>query len=143
MVNTRRPDLITRREFPLRHAGVTRREISRQRLLRDRPSVARKLFVDRDNIPSNIIRAANDREDTLFDLSFAPLPPEYNPETDNSNLPAVPVSAESAEGEFDSIDSDTSSDASTIILDLDNRTDGIPLGLLRAWNRNAEIRRAL
>jgi len=98
--------------------------------------------VDRDNIPSNIIRAATDREDTPFDLSFAPLPPEYNPETDNSNPPAVPVSTESAEGEFDSIDSDTSSDASTIILDLDNRTDGIPLGLLRAWDRNAEIRRS-
>jgi len=142
MINTRRPDPITSREFPQRNAGVNRREINRQRSLRDRPSVVQQLFVDRDNIPSNIIRAATDREDTPYDLSFAPLPPEYNPEADNSNSSAVLVSAESAEGEFDSIDSDTSSDASTIILDLDNRTDGIPLELLRAWERNGEITRS-
>jgi len=72
MVNTRRSDPITRREFPLRNAGVTRREINRQRLLRDRPSVTQQLFVDRDNVPSNIIRAATDREDTPYVLSFAP-----------------------------------------------------------------------
>jgi len=72
----------------------------------------------------------------------SPLLPEYNPEADNSNSPATPGSSESAEGEFDSIDSDTSSDASTIILDLENRTDGIPLGLLRAWERNEEITRS-
>jgi len=142
MVSARHLDPITRREFPLRHPGVTRREIYRQRLLRDRPSVARQLFIDRDEIPPGVTRAANDREDTLFDLSFAPLPPEFNPEpVNNRNFPAVPTGAESEEEEFESADSDNSSDASTIIIDLDNQTDGIPLGLLRAWERNAEIRR--
>jgi len=145
MVNARRPDPITRREFPLRHAGVTRREIFRQRLLRDRPSVARQLFVDRDNIPSNIIRAANDREDTLFDLSFAPLSLEFNSEAiNNYSRPAIPAGVELEEEEDITrpTDSDSLSDASTIIVDLYGLTDGIPLGLLRAWERNAEIRRS-
>jgi len=99
MISARRPDPITRREFPLQNAGVTRREIYRQRLLRDRPSIARQLFIDRDEIPTGVARTANDREDTLFDLSFAPLPPEFNLETNNSNLPAIPAGAESEEEE--------------------------------------------
>jgi len=141
MVNTQRPDPITRREFPLRNAGVARRELYRQRLLRDRPSVARQLFIDRDEIPAGVTRAATDREDTLFDLSFAPLPPEFNPEAvTNRNLPAIPAGEESEKEDItETIYSDSSSDASTIIVDLNNPTDGIPLGLLRAWERNAEI----
>jgi len=98
--------------------------------------------VDRDNIPSNIIRAATDREDTPYDLSFAPLPSEYNPQTDNSNTPAIPADVVPDEEEFELAGSDTSSDASTIIVDLNNPTDGISQGLLRAWERNGEIRRS-
>jgi len=144
MVSARRPDPITRREFLLRNAGVTRRKIYRQRLLRDRPPVARQLFIDRDEIPAGVTRAANDREDTLFDLSFAPLPPEFNPEpVTNRNLPAIPAGEEFEEENItETTDSDSSSDASTIIFDLNNPTDGIPLGLLRAWERNAEIKRS-
>jgi len=126
----------------LQNAGVTRREVYRQRLLRDRPSIARQLFIDRDETPTGVARTANDREDTLFDLSFATLPPEFNLETNNSNLPAIPAGAESEEEETESVGSDTSTDASTITTDLDRPTDGIPLGLLRAWERNGEIRRS-
>jgi len=111
-------------------------------LLRDRPSIARQLFIDRDEIPTGVARAANDHEDTLFDLSFAPLPPEFNLETNNSNLPAIPAGAKSEEEETGSDGSDTSTDASTITINLDSPTDGIPLGLLRAWERNGEIRRS-
>lgn len=78
--------------------------------------------------------------------AFAPLPPEFNPEiNDNGNIPAIPAGAESDEEELESAGSDNSSDSSdafTIIIDLNNRTDGIPLGLLRAWECNAEIRRS-
>jgi len=65
--------------------------------LRDRPSIARQLFIDRDEIPTGIARAANDREDTLYDLSFAPLSPELNPET--STPLAIPAGEEFSEEE--------------------------------------------
>jgi len=138
MVSARRPDPITRREFPLQNAGG--KYIGR--LLRDRPSIAHQLFIDRDEIPTGIARAANDREDTLYDLSFAPLPPESNPET--STLLAIPAGEESSEEEdppSTDEDSDHLSDCPTVVYDLDNPTIRIPPGLLRAFERNGEIGR--
>jgi len=76
-------------------------------------------------------------------LSFAPLPPEVNPENNREyNPPAIPAGAESEEEETESDGLDASTDASTITINLDGPTDGIPLGLLRAWERNGEIRRS-
>jgi len=72
MVNARRPDPIICREIPLRDSGVRRREILRQRLLRDRPSVVRRSFVDRDEIPIGIITSVENRENIPANLSFAP-----------------------------------------------------------------------
>jgi len=110
--------------------------------LRDRPSIARQVFIDRDEIPTGIVRAANDREDTLYDLSFAPLPPELNPAT-RTPL-AIPAGEESSEEEGPpSTDEDSChlSDCPTVVYDLDNPTVGIPPGLLRAFARNGEIER--
>jgi len=110
--------------------------------LRDRPSIARQLFIDRDEIPTGIARAANDREDTLYDLSFAPLPPELNPET--STPLAIPAGEESSEEEdppSTDKDSDHPSDCPTVEYALDNPTARIPPGLLTAFERNGEIRR--
>jgi len=110
--------------------------------LRDRPAIARQLFIDRDEIPTGIARAVKDREDTLYDLSFAPLPPELNPET---HIPlAIPAGEESSEEEGPlSIDEDSGhlSDCPTVVFDLDNPTVGIPPGLLRAFARNGELER--
>jgi len=143
MVNARRIDSVLRREIPLLQAGIRRRELSRQRL-RDRRSVARQLFVDRDEIPDEIVRVINDRENIPQHLSFAPLPLEVNPEINSEhNFQAIPAGEESEE-ELESTDesSDSSSGDSTIVYDLDDHTSKIPPGLLRAWECNAEIRRS-
>jgi len=144
MVNARRIDSVLHREIPLLQAGIRRRELFRQRLLRDRRSVARQLFVDRDEIPDEIVRAIDDRENIPQHVSFAPLPPEVNPEINNErNLQAIPAGEESEE-ELKSTDGDSGSlsDDSTVVYDLDDHTVAIPPGLLRAWERNAEIRRS-
>jgi len=144
MVNARRIDPVLRCQITLLQAGIKRRELFRQRLLRDRRSVARQLFVDRDEIPADIVRAINDRENIPQHLSFAPLPPEVNPETNREyNLQAIPAGEESEE-ELESTgeSSGSSSNDSTVIYDLDDHTAGIPPGLLRAWESNAEIRRS-
>jgi len=108
--------------------------------LRNRRTVPYHLYIDRDEIPSEIIQAVNDRENTPHDLSFAPLPSELNPEN-SRQLQAIPAGEEPDE-ERESLDScSVSSISSTIVLDLDDLTAGIPQRLLRAWETNAEIRR--
>lgn len=140
MVNALRIDPVLRREIPFHRAGIRRREYFRQRLLRDRRTVPYHLYVDRDEIPSEIIRAVNDRENTPHDLSFAPLPSELNPENSRQHQ-AIPAGEEPEEEQESSDSCSVSSTASTIVLDPDNLTAGIPRGLLRAWEANAEIRR--
>jgi len=112
--------------------------------LRDRPSIARQLFVDRDEIPAGIVRAANDREDTLYDLSFAPLPAEFNLETSTRlAIPAGDESSEETEEGPQSIEENSGhlSDCPTIEYDPNNSTVGISPGLLRAFTRNGETGR--
>jgi len=139
MVNALRINPVLRREIPFHRAGIRRREYFRQRLFRNRRTVPYHLYIDRDEVPSEIIRAVNNRENIPHDLSFAPLPPELNPDN-NRQLQAIPAGEEPEEQE--SSDScSVSSTASTIVLDLDDRTAGIPQGLLRAWETNAGIRR--
>jgi len=110
--------------------------------LRDRRTVPYQLYVDRDEIPDEIIRAVNNREN-IPHLSFAPLPPEVNPETNREyNHQAIPAGEESEEeSESTGESSGRLSDDSIITYDLDGHTTGIPPGLLRAWEANAEIRR--
>lgn len=137
MVNVRRTDPLLNREFSFREGRVRRREIIRQRLIRDRPPVVRQLFIDRDEISDDILRAFNDREETPFELSFASLSPE-------NNLEVVPISTEE-ESEEEDIESttgysDTLSNCPTVEIDLDDTDVRIPLALLRGWERNAEIR---
>jgi len=114
MVNARRIDPVLRCQIPLLQAGIRRRELFRQRLLRDRRSVARQLFVDRDEIPDEIVRAVNDRENIPQHLSFAPLPPEVNPEINSEhNLRAIPTGEESEE-ELESTDEAWAVQATTL-----------------------------
>jgi len=96
MVNALRMDPVLRREIPFHRAGIRRREYFRQRLLRNRRTVPYHLYIDRDEIPSEIIQAVNDRENTPHDLSFAPLPPELNPEN-SRQLQAIPAGEEPEE----------------------------------------------
>jgi len=107
-------------------------------LLRDRRTVPYRLFLDRDDIPNEIIQAVNNHENVSHELLFAPLPPELNIEN-NRPLPAIPVGEEPDEQET-SDSCSVSSSASTISINLDDHTAGISPGLLRAWESNAGIR---
>jgi len=139
MVSAFRIDSVLRRDIPFHRASIRRREYFRQRLLRDRRTVPYRLFLDRDDIPNEIIQAVNNRENVPHELSFAPLPPEVNTESSRP-LPEIPAGEEpDAEGTSDSCS--VSSSATTITINLDDRTTGIPPGLLRAWESNAGIRR--
>lgn len=142
MVNVRRIDPHLHREFSFREGRVRRREIIRQRFMRDRPPVIRRLFIDRDEISDDIIRDFNNREEVPYELAFAPLSPEVNPEI----LPPALVETESEEEEEDTESTsgytDDLSDCSTINIDWEDLESNrqLSLGLLRAWEANAEIR---
>jgi len=71
------------------------------------------------------------------------LPPEGNPENNREyNHQAIPAGEESEEeSESTGVSSGRLSDNSAATYDLDGHTTGIPPGLLRAWEANAEIRR--
>lgn len=142
MVNARRIDPHLRKEFSFREGRIRRRELLRQQFMRDRPPVIRQLFVDRDEISDDVIRDFNNREEVPYELAFAPLSPEVNPEI----LPPTLVETESEEEEEDTESTsgytDGLSDCSTINIDWEDLEDDrqLSLGLLRAWEANAEIR---
>jgi len=72
------------------------------------------------------------------------LPPEVNPENNREyNHQAIPAGEESEEeSESTGVSPGRLSDNSAATYDLDGHTTGIPPGLLRAWERNGEIRRS-
>lgn len=139
MVNHRRIDHIHNQEPPIRDGFINRREILRRQLIRERSPAVRRLFVDRDEVPDDIVRALNDNENIPLELSFAPLSPPPFDYIAPSPI-AVPAEAESDE-DTDSTTGYTESvsDCPTVEIDLDVNDVRIPLGLLRAWERNAEI----
>jgi len=140
MVSAARVDSILRREIPFHRASIRRREYFRQRLLRDRRTIPYRLFLDRDSIPNEITQAVSNHEDVPHELLFAPLPPEVNAERSRP-LPEIRAREDQEEEEEKSDTCSVSSTATTIVINLDNHTTGIPPGLLRAWESNAGIRR--
>lgn len=128
MVSAFRIDSVLRRDIPFHRASIRRGEYFRQRLLRDRRTVPYRLFLDRDDIPNEIIQAVNNHENVSHELLFAPLLPELNIEN-NRPLPVIPVGEEPDEQET-SDSCSVSSSASTITINLDDHTAGIPPGLL-------------
>lgn len=96
--------------------------------------------MDRNEVPDDIVRAIHDSENIPLDLSFAPLslsPPGYT-----APSPVTTHSEKESEEETESMTgySEGLSDCPTVEIDLDVTDVRIPLGLLRAWKRNAEIR---
>jgi len=75
MVSAFRIDSVLRRDIPFHRASIRRREYFRQRLLRDRRTVPYRLFLDRDDIPNEIIQAVNNHENISHELLFAPFTP--------------------------------------------------------------------
>lgn len=138
MVYWRRVDHILNRELPIYDGQINRRKTLRRRLFRDRPYSARRLFVDRDEIPGEIIRAFNEREELPLEFSFAPLSPLSLLTPSPLAIPAGTNSDEDFEESIEGY-SDNISEASTIEVDLDNPNPRIPPGILLAWERNAEI----
>lgn len=127
----------------IRHRGFRYRHDSllRQRLIRDNLNYSRTLFVDRDDISPHIIQAANEQTSISYELTFAPLAPVSR--ANNSLIQAIPAGEEGSDYSEASDTSDTTSDTSespTIEVNLDDPSGRIILGLLNAWERDAEIR---
>lgn len=129
MVSANRRDRITRREFPVREHAIRRDPLLHQRLQRDRQPHTRELYIDREEIPENIQIALDDGTNSPYNLLFAPLI------RDATNRPEYILPDEPPESDTAS----NISDCSTIIVDLDDPTARIPVGLLLAFERNGEI----
>jgi len=113
MVSARRQDSITKREFPvLRRNILNQNLLLRQRLLRDRLINSRVFFIDRDDIPAEIVRDINEQQEIPYDLTFAPI---INNARDEALAEAIPADEQP-------------DDNSTIEIDLDNPSTRIPLG---------------
>lgn len=131
MVSAHRKDEITKRDFPIRETAIRREPLRHQRLLRDRLPVSRELFIDRDDVPPHVQLPIDDRINISYDLQFAPLV--------NNNPGPSPLPIPAGEEPDTASVSSGLSECSTIVVDLDNPTTRIQEGLLRAWERNAEI----
>jgi len=137
MVSARRHDHITRREFPIRRRDAfNRNPLLRRRLFRDGLTNSRTFFIDRDEIPQEITQALDERQETSYNLAFAPLTTD-----ESTDVPADAIPAGEELNDESSSTTSGISDCPTIEVDLDNPTVTVPPGLLSAWERNAEIRR--